>query len=883
MKKTYYIALDTEYVQKTSSQNQLLSWQFCISTDLEHISNGYIRFIDENGPRPKLHEIIHGAFHEAGFSAETLNDSHIVVICHFCPAEIAMLTDKLDEEKVYDLKFLVKNLAYVRKTVLALNGTTIPVTYKYKATENDPSVTMNWSYEFFDTKLIAPAGASSLNNLSKSLEKKEYHKKEMSFYEISHMDWVLKYKKDKFIEYAINDAKATMMAFIELQKNFNALAKRQSIKIERTIGGAAVGYYKKYLKDTYKLSLKDITGNKTTIQELTKEQFSECYHGGRNETYFIGKAPDDFIYFDIDFQNAYPTCLASLAGINWDLSPMAITTVEQLKNIPDIHLKCSYVQANFIFPSNIKYPCLPDYHEKFGLIYPLSGTTYTTAHEILLAQKMGAKIDIIDSKVLQPSKNYDGYFYPFKTFYQLLIKERNKYPKKSMKNLLFKEYANTLYGKVSQNVSKKNTYNLFDDKPEELGDSQITSSSFASNITGMMRAALGELLYACETLNMRAKGIKYLPLNAVTDGALIGVKRSSFSAETLHKIENKTFKSIVEIVPELIDELKKSNLIKDIIQTRTEITDTDSFLEIKSISNKVWTFKTRGSVGYYNDELTLLTKAGHKPPMIEDLYKDELEIDGEKKYYEHTYYRPRTQEEEAQWLLDCYYDYTEIKKYPLSKLPSLKELIYNNNIEDMVNILQDRKINLDFDYKRKPNYMTNFEEQEDVTSELLNLDTLPYKTKGEMIKWRKAADNLRNSSSKAFGLRTNGYRATPAKVHTKIFFPDDEHTRFGEKGNKGVIVQYVIEAYVKNKLPYVSCEYNYNQLENLFKDQRFYTQVTKKPYITRQIISEIVKKKTFVPKKLPDNAHTRAWVRKTLKHIGVFPTDNMINTLIAKE
>lgn len=883
MKKTYYIALDTEYVQKSLSQNQLLSWQFCISTDLENISNGYIRFIDENKPRPKLHEIIHGAFHEVGFSDETLNDSHIVVICHFCPAEIAMLTDKLDEEKVYDLKFLVKNLAYVRKTVLALNGTIIPVTYKYKATENESLITMKWSYEFFDTKLIAPAGASSLNNLSKSLEKKEYHKKEMNFYEISHMNWVLKYKKDKFIEYAINDAKATMMAFIELQKNFNTLAKRQSIKIERTIGGAAVGYYKKYLKDTYRLSLKDITGNKTTVQELTKEQFSECYHGGRNETYFIGKAPSDYIYFDIDFQNAYPTCLASLSGINWDLSPLIITNVEQLKNIPDIHLKCSYVQANFTFPSDTKYPCLPDYHEKFGLIYPLSGITYTTAHEILLAQKMGAKIDIIDSKLLQPSKNYHGYFYPFKTFYQLLIKERNKYPKKSMKNLLFKEYANTLYGKVSQNVSKKNTYNLFDDKPEELGDSQITSSAFASNITGMMRAALGELLYTCETLNKKANDTKYLPLNAVTDGALIGVKRSSFSAETLHKIENKTFKSIVEIVPELIDELKKSNLIKDIIQTRTEITDSDSFLEIKSISNKVWTFKTRGSVGYYNDELTLLTKAGHKPPMTEDLYKDKLEIDGQKKYYEHTYYRPRTQEEEAQWLLDCYYDYTEIKKYPLSKLPSLKELIYNNDIEDMVNVIQERKVNLDFDYKRKPNYMTNFEEQENDVSELLNLDTLPYKTKGEMIKWRKAADNLRNSSSKIFGLRSNGYRATPAKVHTKIFFPDDEHTRFGEKGNKGVIVQYVIEAYVKNKLPYISCEYNYNQLENLFKDHRFYTQITKKPYITRQIISEIVKKKTFVPKKLPDNSHTRAWVRKTLKHLGVFPTDNMINTLIAKE
>lgn len=889
-KKTYYIALDTEYVNISSGENKLLSWQSCISLDGKTLSKGYMKILKDKEPRPKLQEIIVNAFRDVGITPERLSGSHIVIVCHYCPAELAMLTDKKGEEKINDLKFLLKNMEYVRKTVIALKEQKYTITHKY-IDEGKESKTCTWSYEFFDTKLISPAGASTLNDLSKSLSDKSFYKKDMNFYEISHMDWVLKNKKDKFVEYGINDARATLKAFLELQNKFQELEDfrkdtktkkdtklKKETKLKRTIGGAALSYYKKYLYLTYKKKLSDITGQGTTICELTKSHFSESYHGGRNETYFIGKAPEEYIYFDIDYKNAYPTCLAMLAGIDWDATPIKIHSLKQLLQKNNIEMHCTYVHARFKFPENTIYPSLPDFDPKYGLIYPLEGITYTTAHEILLAYKMGADIEILDAKLLQMKKTKNQVFYPFKSFYKQIIEKRNEHPKKSMMNLLYKEYANTLYGKVAQNVSKKKSAGLFDKETKELGESHITSAALASNITGIMRAALGELLNTCEELNKEKDEQIYLPLNAVTDGALIGVKKSSFSAETLKKIENKSYENIEEVLPCLIKKIKESHLIQELIKTRKDITGKDDFLEIKSISNKVWTFKTRGSVGYYNKELTLITKAGHKPPMIEDLYNDTVAIDGKKKRYEHKYFRPRTDEESAKWLLEQYYDYSQIQTYELSRLVTLKDLIFNDDIEDMITILKDRKVNLDFDYKRKPNFEREYPETKDST-ELLNLDTLAFKDKAEMLIWRKTAENLRNSGKKIFDQRTTGYRSTPPKVQMAIS-NITEKRNFGEKGLKGVIVQYVIEAYIKDKLYPNTCTHNYNQIEEIFRDKRFCTQLEKKPFITRGIISNL-KKRNFIPTNLPNNSYTKEIVKQTLRQLNIKPIQQVLGKLIS--
>lgn len=876
--RTYYLALDTEYVRVSSTQNKLLSWQACISLDGATLEKGYIRYIDKNEERPKLQDIVLQTFNEVGIPPGKLDGAHIIIICHYCPAEISMLSENFGLKKVKDMRYLTQNMEYVRKTIISLHAKHKNMSIKYRDKDNVLQK-CNLSYEFFDTKLIAPAGVQSLDALSQTLDDPKLHKKSMSYYDISHMDWVMKYKKKKFTEYAINDVKATMSIFLELQNNFRKLDTSNNYTIKKTIGSAAVSYYSNYINDINKNLLDTILGKKRSIKLATDDRFSECYHGGRNETYFIGKAPGGYIFFDIDYKNAYPTCLSMLHGIDWEASPKFIKNIEQLLLKDESQLNATYVQAHFKFPPDTLYPCLPDFHETYGLIYPLEGTTYTTAHEIILAHKMGAKVDIIDAKEMLPLKRDAKVFHPFKGFYKIIIRERSKYKKKSMKNLLFKEYANTLYGKICQNVSKKKLTGLYDGVAKELGDSTITSNAFAANVTGIMRAALGELLYTATQLNLIYGKDTYLPLNGVTDGAMIGVKISNFSNETIKKIESNSFSNIYEILPEFINKLEESTLIKLMKKTRYDIDDKndDTYLEIKSISNKMWTFKTRGSVGYYDDKLTVLTKAGHKPPMIEDVHEELIQSDGQK----HKFKRPRSKEESAQWLLNIYYSLPEIKMYDLSRLITFKDLVNtSNDYEDMITIINNQKTNLDFDYKRKPDFDNESLLEDESITELTNINTIPMHNKDEMLKWRKTAENIRDSGRKDHvGGKYSGYRATPIKVYQKVF--NDETPKFGQKGTKGIIVQYVVQAYIKNKLYPYTADYNTNQIEKRFLDPVFSTKNKVKSFINREMIRTL-KNKVFIPANLPDNNYTRLWVKKTLKKLDILPNDKLLAILIAK-
>jgi hypothetical protein len=78
------------------------------------------------------------------------------------------------------------------------------------------------------------------------------------------------------------------------------------------------------------------------------------------------------------------------------------------KTLPDIpaiakYQIMGYARVVFRFPSTALYPCLPMRHEKYGLIYPLSGESYATAPEIILAMEM---IETENQNVKDKDKGY---------------------------------------------------------------------------------------------------------------------------------------------------------------------------------------------------------------------------------------------------------------------------------------------------------------------------------------------------------------------------------------------------------------------------------------------------------------------------------------------
>lgn len=98
-----------------------------------------------------------------------------------------------------------------------------------------------------------------------------------------------------------------------------------------------------------------------------------------------------------------------------------------------------------------------------------------------------------------------------------MMAERGKHAKKSLKNTLFKEMVNSLYGKVAQGINKRNVTNFSafgGVTKEELGESSITLPIAAATITGIIRASLFEMNQAFTEAGCKV-------ITTTTDGSMV--------------------------------------------------------------------------------------------------------------------------------------------------------------------------------------------------------------------------------------------------------------------------------------------------------------------------------------------------------------------------
>ena len=134
------------------------------------------------------------------------------------------------------------------------------------------------------------------------------------------------------------------------------------------------------------------------------DYFLGSYHGGRNESFVYGVVNGEF--HDYDLPGAYPTAMAMLEYPDWDQKRMiGELTGEEFQSNKNFDLINSYtaLKIKFEFPSTVKYPNLPVRLDFTSVIFPLTGETFCTGHEFLLAMKLGCKIKILS-----------GVYIPFK-------------------------------------------------------------------------------------------------------------------------------------------------------------------------------------------------------------------------------------------------------------------------------------------------------------------------------------------------------------------------------------------------------------------------------------------------------------------------------------
>lgn len=120
------------------------------------------------------------------------------------------------------------------------------------------------------------------------------------------------------------------------------------------------------------------------------------YHGGRNESFIYGVVKG--VFYDYDLSGAYPTGMSLIDYADWNRQIIIpqMSSDDFMSKYKD-YLVQSYtsVKVKLNFPDGVMYPNLPVRLDKGSIIYPLSGQSFCTGLEILLAHRLGCQFIVL--------------------------------------------------------------------------------------------------------------------------------------------------------------------------------------------------------------------------------------------------------------------------------------------------------------------------------------------------------------------------------------------------------------------------------------------------------------------------------------------------------
>jgi hypothetical protein len=290
-------------------------------------------------------------------------------------------------------------------------------------------------------------------------------------------------------------------------------------------------------------------------------------------------------------------------------------------------------------------------------------------------------------------KDYYNGFKPFTDSQKRAIAYLRKEAKEEGNQVLqqlWKELANSMYGKLAQGLRKRNVFNVSKLESEELPECKITTPFYAAYTTSFCRAVLGEIL------NKLPKSVAVC--SCTTDGFLCTVDA---------------------------DQIKKATsgpLSKEFLKARQYFNPNEkSILEVKSVIRKPLGWRTRGQATLLPKNLKesdtfVLAKAGLKPEAYDKL-------------------------EQNKWIIETFEKRFFGQKYAVRSFVSVRDMFEDES--DLYSINSDKAISMDFDWKRRP-VMDSLEMRKVRTSQHVFFDTVPWKTAKESEDckddWKKFAE-----------------------------------------------------------------------------------------------------------------------------------------------
>jgi len=277
---------------------------------------------------------------------------------------------------------------------------------------------------------------------------------------IEHMSKLMHDDPALFEAYAVRDAEVAaawliaMLRFFEVELGINPGRQPPA-----TLGAAAVKKFKALCKDE-DYPLDDLLGferietivngrRRSVRQKMAPYRdresfFADCYHGGRNEAYYAGFTPEGVIT-DLDICGAYTTAMAAIRTPDWrkaaDTTEIDILTEAGERGM-------AVARVRFRFPAGTRFPCLPIRAGDAGLIYPLSGVSYATGPELVVARRLGAIIEV-ERGVFVPWLDERR---PFSLVTEVVNDIRKRHTKGTAFERAGKEIGNSLYGKLGQGI-----------------------------------------------------------------------------------------------------------------------------------------------------------------------------------------------------------------------------------------------------------------------------------------------------------------------------------------------------------------------------------------------------------------------------------------------
>lgn len=516
------VGFDTEYQReafinsdgRAELRNKVLSYQFSclvVSPDNQsnepHWSGIILPKGRSDGDRLTLQEFLQHAV-SSGFRTHPgiRMPSEIYLVAHFTRADVPGFKDF---KEVASREAL--NLENIRNVFMNVRSD-IEVELDGKTGSNSTRLFV----KIRDTIALAPAGAKSLSGLGEilgyeKLKLSDDPKQELHFKQ--HMAEFMQADWPTFREYAIRDAEICahytsrmIRLYYEKTGKFRLPVTLTSIGVDliqeywREHGHDPLDVVgKEQVRERYwskKYSRFRTVSKTVPVKKLfwNEDFFTECYHGGRNEQFWFGPAPEG-TWYDYDLTSAYPSAMALIRMPDWS-SIRAIKDTEELLNGSLNPMDIAFANVDFEFPQEVRFPVLP-VRTEHGLLFPRKGNSTTHISEILLAKSLGCQIKLIEGRVIDPLPSRNGSTRlerPFEGFARSCIKERSRYPKKTLDNLFWKELVNSTYGKTAQGLRERRVYDLRDAETKPLEPSKITNPVYASFITAFCRGVLGEIM-----------------------------------------------------------------------------------------------------------------------------------------------------------------------------------------------------------------------------------------------------------------------------------------------------------------------------------------------------------------------------------------------------